>query len=100
MMKGTLPLYFAIGLLATNGCISSRLVNDKAKSHMEFNVDTEQNKQVDGQPAYYALLPLTVAGDVATSPFQLVWYCFTESSGQVSVDGVPVPLPNVFASDK
>src|SRR5512142_1630005 len=61
----------ALVLLATSGCMSASLITGKAMTHNETDPETQQDKQVQGQPAYYALLPLTVAGDVATSPFQL-----------------------------
>ena len=62
----------AVGLLGTGGCMSTTLVRDKAMAHSEVDPETWQDRQVEGRPGYYALLPVTVAGDIATSPFQLL----------------------------
>jgi len=43
----------------------------KAKPHVEWDEGSEQNLEVAGRPAYYALLSLTVPFDVVTSPLQL-----------------------------
>lgn len=93
-MKLITPLFLVVGLLTTSGCISTHLVENKAKSHSEYDAETLENKQVEGQPAYYALLPLTIVGDIATSPFQLAFLLFSteSSSGEVSVHGWPIPL--------
>jgi hypothetical protein len=32
-----------------------------------------QTVPVEGQPGYYALLPFAIIGDIATSPFQIVY---------------------------
>ena len=92
-MKRIFPFFCC--LLATNGCISTHLVENKAKPHWEYDAETLENRQVDGQPGYYALLPLTIVGDIATSPFQLVFLLSSDksSSGQVSIHGWPIPLP-------
>jgi hypothetical protein len=72
-----LSVLLASVLLATSGCMSANLVTGKAMKHYEIDPETQQDKQVQGRPAYYALLPLTVAGDIATSPFQLLYLCYT-----------------------
>ncbi len=84
-----------VGLLVTSGCISTHLVEDKAQPHLEYSVAEDKLEQVGGRPGYYALLPLTVAGDVVTSPFQLGYFLFTDKShrGSANIRGFPVPLP-------
>ena len=100
-MKRIGPFFLAASLLAGTGCISRHLVNDRVKSHLEYAVEIQQNRQIDGQPGYYALLPLTLVGDVATSPFQLGWFIlFNQKSGEASFDGVPIPLPKDFIKAK
>ena len=83
-----------LGVLSS-GCISTHLVRDKAQAHVEYDQEDEQLKEVNGKPGYYALLPLTVAGDVVTLPFQLGYFIFTSESHSASaqVHGVPIPLP-------
>jgi hypothetical protein len=66
--------------------MSTTLVKDKAMAHSELDPETSQDKQVQGQPGYYALVPLTVAGDIATSPFQLLYLCYA-LDGNVMVWG-------------
>ena len=58
-------------LLITSGCATNYVVEWKAKPHVEWDQASEQNLEVAGKPAYYALLPLTVPFDVVTSPIQL-----------------------------
>ena len=60
-----LSLLFVGGcLLLTSGCATNHVVEWKAKSHVEWDKASEQNVEVAGEPAYYALLPLTVPFDV------------------------------------
>lgn len=94
-MKRIIPLLWGIGLLLTSGCISTHLVRDKARPHYEYSAEEEKLREVDGRPGYYALLPLTIIGDVATSPFQLGYFLVTDEShwGSASVHGIPIPLP-------
>jgi hypothetical protein len=94
-MKRITPLFLLLGLLAPSGCISTHLVKHKAQPHSEYDPREQQHREVEGEPGYYALLPLTIAGDVATSPFQIVYFLFTDSShrGTASIHGVPIPLP-------
>ena len=70
MRRLVLPLVSGY-LLFTSGCATNHVVEWKAKSHVEWDKATEQNIEVAGKPAYYALLPLTVPFDVVTSPIQL-----------------------------
>lgn len=88
-------LLVAAGLLVTSGCLSTHLVKHKARPHLEYRVDGDKWEQVNGKPGYYALLPLAIVGDVATSPFQVGYFLFTDNSHRASADiyGVPIPLP-------
>src|ERR1041384_1239164 len=100
-MKLIVPFFLSSILLASTGCISTHLVNDRAKSHLEYDVENQQSRKIDGRSGYYALLPLTILGDVATSPFQLGWFIlFDRKSGEASFDGVPIPLPKDFINAK
>ena len=94
-MKQITSLLLAVGMLATSGCITSHLVKDKAQTHLEYDLEEDQMGEVPGKPGYYGFLPLTVVGDVVTSPFQLVYYLCTDSShwASATIHGVPVPLP-------
>ena len=79
-------------LFVTNGCISTYVVKTKARPHLKFDPAEKKAKPVEGEPAYYALLPVTIAADVVTAPFQLFY--FGESHyGHATIDGWPVPLP-------
>lgn len=86
-----LPLFLLINLFATSGCISSYVVQRKAKPHLDYDPAEQKTKEVPGKPAYYTLLPLTIAADAATCPFQLIY--FGSRTGTASVDGWPIPLP-------
>jgi hypothetical protein len=59
-------------LIAMTGCMTSGTVK-KAKN--------------EDKPGYYALLPLTVPADIATSPFQGIWYLFDMAGTAVSLAG-------------
>ena len=87
------PLLVAFGLMATSGCMSTHVVKNKARPHVEYDAATERHKQVEGHTGYYALLPLTIPADVATYPLQLIFLGGgLSSSAQVTIDGWPVPL--------
>jgi hypothetical protein len=88
-------LLWIVGLLLTSGCISMHIVKEKAQVHREYRPDTDNFEEVDGKPVYYLLLPITIAGDVATSPFQLGYLLFSQDShwGSATIHGIPVPLP-------
>ena len=66
-MKRFITLFVAGLLGLVSGCATNYVVEWKAKPHVEF----DQNVVVAGHPAYYALLPLSVPFDIATSPIQL-----------------------------
>ena len=94
-MKRITPLLLTLGLLTTSGCISTYMVKKKAQPHLEYDVEEQRDRQLEGQPGYYALLPLTIVGDVATAPFQIAYFLLADSShrGTASIYGVPIPLP-------
>lgn len=54
----------------TSGCATNYVVEWKAKPHVAFDKKEQENVQVVGRPAYYALLPLSIPFDVLTSPIQ------------------------------
>ena len=68
-------LLFAL-LVSANGCMSYSAVQRAKGQH---NVVTGHSPTEPHQ-SYYALLPLTVPADVATSPFQLIIYVAFHSS--------------------
>jgi len=51
--------------------------------------------EVSGKPGYYALLPVTIAADIVTSPAQLIYFLVTDDShfASATIHGIPVPLP-------
>ena len=59
-------------LLMTSSCMTAKVL-DKAGYYNE-RATTEPNKEetVRRSPGYYALLPLSIPADIATSPFQLI----------------------------
>jgi len=87
----------AAALVATSsGCMTDHCVREKAMSHETFDVKTREDKFVPGRPGYYALLPLTVAADLVTGPFQLLYYGYsrgTPNSAEATIYGVPILLP-------
>jgi hypothetical protein len=81
-------------LALTCGCISTHLVKEKVQRHPEYSLEEQELKDVDGQPGYYALLPLTIVGDIATSPAQVLYLLWTtdSASGLATINGAPIPL--------
>ena len=71
MTRTILCLLFGC-LIACGGCASNYVVEWKAKTHTEWDKVQEHNIDVPGQPAYYALLPISVPFDIVTSPIQLI----------------------------
>jgi hypothetical protein len=81
-MKTLIPLLLA-GLVLTSGCITQHVVVNHAKPHEKSTLVKGEHAEdspflakwetesVPGQPAYYALVPLTVSADVATAPVQI-----------------------------
>jgi protein-S-isoprenylcysteine O-methyltransferase Ste14 len=68
-------LFFAF-LMSSSGCMTYSSVQ-RAKG--EHNVVTG-HYPTEQHPGYYALLPLTVPADIATSPIQLLLYVLLGSS--------------------
>ena len=64
-------------------------------SHETFDVKAGEDKPVPGQPGYYSLLPLSLAADLATSPFQLAFLIYSSKDrfDQLSIYSVPLVLP-------
>jgi hypothetical protein len=84
-MKNIFTLLLITLIGGSNGCMTYSSVQD-AKGHPEkamWIVGTHPSPNPDSkpQPAYYALLPLTVPADIATSPFQLIYYLVLTTSG-------------------
>ena len=72
-----LTLSILIGcLFFANGCMSMKVMS-KAKPPPKRVWQPEEQKSisvpVEQQPAYYILLPFSIAGDIATSPFQIIF---------------------------
>jgi hypothetical protein len=91
-MNRLLPLVLAVVLLPANGCISTHMVKTKAMIHREYDPQQAQDREVPGQPGYYALLPFTIIADAVVWPFYLA-FGPRSSGGYVSVDGWPIPVP-------
>ena len=72
-------LFPLVLLLTLNGCMTNSAV-DRAKGTSSRGYPSGTGETIHYQmhvqphPAYYALLPLTIPADVATSPFQLGYY--------------------------
>ena len=82
MLKRVLALVLTVSLLGSSGCMSTHLVKNKARPHLEYDQSDQEMKEVEGQPGYYALLPATIACDVATLPFLFLIHLV---GGKVSV---------------
>ena len=76
-MKAVRSLLLLALLLAMSGCMTYSTVQ-RAKG--EHNVVTGHSP-TEPHPGYYALLPLAVPADIATSPFQLFFYAYLHLSG-------------------
>ena len=87
-MKQVVTLMVICLMLFTCGCISTHVVKQKAQLHVEC--DVEGRREVDGQKAYYALLPLTIVADVVTYPIQI--FVVSDSSATAAIDGWRIPL--------
>jgi hypothetical protein len=67
----TVAVFLLVALLiGSNGCMTySAVQRAKGKPNRFTGHQPDQS-----QPGYYALLPVTVAGDIVTSPVQLVGF--------------------------
>src|SRR5262245_56154526 len=50
-MERIIPLLVAFALVATSGCMSTHVVKNKARPHVEYDAATERHRQVEGQTA-------------------------------------------------
>jgi|GEM_PF-6353942 len=75
-MKTCYATLFLALLVCSNGCMTYSSLQ-RAKG--EHNVVTGHTP-TEPQPGYYALLPLAVPADIATSPIQLIVYVLLRSS--------------------
>ena len=75
-------LLFLVAPFLVTGCITQTVITEHAMAHKNSTIvkpDVDdfpflpkyKTESVPGQPAYYALVPFTVAADVATLPVQL-----------------------------
>jgi len=46
-------------------------------AHETYDVETGEDKSVQGQPGCFRLLPFTVAADLVSSPFQIGFYLYS-----------------------
>ncbi len=78
-MKSLLSFLLIAALSTSTGCITATAV-EKAEPKQRRNTETKEVETIPGHPCYYALLPLSIPADIATSPFQLIglmFYAFT-----------------------
>jgi hypothetical protein len=75
-MKRFANLCLIAVLVTTSGCMTYSAVQ---RGKGQLNVITGDNPD-EPRPAYYALLPLAVPLDIATSPIQLLIYALASSS--------------------
>jgi len=67
-------------LIGSSGCMTMTTVEAaRIKSHKNQKGEVVVDQKP--RPGFYALIPLTVAGDIATSPFQLVLVLMFAMSG-------------------
>jgi hypothetical protein len=67
-------------LIGSTGCMTITTV-EAARIKTHKNQKGEVVVDQKARPGFYALIPLTVAGDVATSPFQLALILMLAMSG-------------------
>lgn len=75
-------ILFAL-LIGANGCLTQSAIQygkghpDRAWIHNEYGLwPVEPDTNSVPHAAYYILTPACVPADVATSPFQLIWYAY------------------------
>lgn len=76
-MKNIIGLFLLTLLICSNGCMTYDAVQRaQGKPYLSgiYYVDPPDNKK---HPAFYALVPITVPLDIATSPFQGIFYGVT-----------------------
>ena len=81
------------GLLGlVNGCATNYVVAGKAKPHVTYDKQKQHYSQIAGQPAYYALLPISVPFDILTSPIQLCVLLAWPAAKIPTTNAAPVSL--------
>ncbi len=91
MKRFTILLVAGLSVLVS-GCATNYVVAWKAKPHVEYDKQQQHDIQVAGQPAYYALLPLSVPFDIATSPIQLCILLAWPAAKPPATNTAPVSL--------
>ena len=71
-MAFVFTLVMALAVLGT-GCYTTNHVTMKASSHYEYGTDGKGGL-VDGNPAYYLLVPLTIPYDLIMAPARGIIY--------------------------
>jgi len=65
-------------------CVIKRISPKGETNEMCLHLETPKDGTQAGyvcKPAYYALLPLTIPADIATSPFQVLYFVLLNISG-------------------
>ena len=76
-MKTIISLLLFALLVSSNGCMTYSAAQE-AKGRHDQSVWMGQNSyghDDKSHPGFYFLMPLTIPGDVAFSPFEAVWWC-------------------------
>jgi len=73
-------ILMAATLVCMSGCLTANTI-EAAKAQSYKNNKGETVVTEPGAPGYYALLPLSVVGDIVTSPIQLPVLLFIYLSG-------------------
>jgi hypothetical protein len=63
-------------------CVVTRISPKGETNQMRLHLETPSAGYVC-KPAYYALLPLTIPADIATFPFQLIFFMIAAGSGVI-----------------
>jgi len=75
-----LPLVLLLTVcLSQSGCMTM-LTLDAAQGSPKKDSKGQMKPTKEPQPAYYSLLPITFAGDIATLPCQDLWWCLMKLS--------------------
>jgi hypothetical protein len=69
-------------LLFGSGCfVLTEMVTERAKAHTRESKKTGKSEDVPANPAYYALMPLTVPADIALTPLELLLFGIWMAAG-------------------
>lgn len=74
-MNSLLKCLLIASLCANSGCITGQVLRE-AQPKEKYNSETKRTETIPGHDAYYALLPLSIPADIATSPLQLLGAAF------------------------